>query len=354
MPLLRLVASLKLTVICLIALCFLTVFGTLYQVEHGIYEAKEMYFTSWFVLAGGFFPLPGAQLVMWLFSANLIASLLVRIKDIWRHVGLFMTHIGLLLICFSSFWTFLFSQESYLWLQEGSESNVSLSRELWELAIVDKRQGKNITSAITIQPENVKNSVLEFASFNIKVSVEEYFVNCALQHIHQGGEEDRLLGKSAESDPGYNQPGGIFSVEGSGKPVTLLGDGGAMMIPGMAGVQLALQKRRFPLPERIRLDDVKMAVYKGTGIAKSYESHVTVGGKGGRKVVISMNNPLRIGDTTFFQSGYQNGKVEATTLAVVKNSGRLLPYIASIVMGLGLLFQYFFIHLFRRSAEAES
>ena len=56
-----------------------------------------------------------------------------------------------------------------------------------------------------------------------------------------------------------------------------------------------------------------------------------------------MNAPLRHKGYTLYQASYaelDNGK-EATVLAVVKNSGRLFPYISSIIMAVGLL-----VHLF--------
>ena len=52
-----------------------------------------------------------------------------------------------------------------------------------------------------------------------------------------------------------------------------------------------------------------------------------------------MNEPLRYKGYTFFQSSFIEGpEGETTVLAVVKNYGRLFPYISSIIMCIGLLF----------------
>lgn len=42
------VASMKLTVVCLLLLTTLVVWGTLYQADHGLYQAQQKFFHSWF------------------------------------------------------------------------------------------------------------------------------------------------------------------------------------------------------------------------------------------------------------------------------------------------------------------
>jgi hypothetical protein len=55
-------------------------------------------------------------------------------------------------------------------------------------------------------------------------------------------------------------------------------------------------------------------------------------------VVISMNQPLRIGAWTLYQSSYQETpQGEVSILAVVHDRFVLSPYISSAIMALGLL-----------------
>ena len=54
-----------------------------------------------------------------------------------------------------------------------------------------------------------------------------------------------------------------------------------------------------------------------------------------------MNNPLRYGGQTFYQAGFENND-RVTILQVVRNPGWLLPYIACIMMGAGLVIQFGF------------
>jgi hypothetical protein len=62
-------------------------------------------------------------------------------------------------------------------------------------------------------------------------------------------------------------------------------------------------------------------------------------GKEDREVLIFMNNPLRYGGLTFYQAGFEQGD-RTTILQVVRNPGWLIPYIACIMMGTGLVVQF--------------
>src|SRR5690606_36535296 len=59
---------------------------------------------------------------------------------------------------------------------------------------------------------------------------------------------------------------------------------------------------------------------------------------------IFMNNPLRYAGLTFYQAGFENNDT-TSILQIIRNPSWLLPYIACVVMTLGLLIQ-FGLHLF--------
>ena len=108
---------------------------------------------------------------------------------------------------------------------------------------------------------------------------------------------------------------------------------------------LLLRPERTYLPFEIQLVDFKKIMHPGTKIAKSFSSEVyLVENEKSRRVLIEMNAPLRHKGYTLYQASYaelDNGK-EATVLAVVKNYGRLFPYISSIIMCIGVLLQMIF------------
>lgn len=177
---------------------------------------------------------------------------------------------------------------------------------------------------------------------------------------------------ATDKEPANNLPGGIFSVTGKGhasggqgndKGRRLLLYGGdpvpVKFEEGGHSYFVQLRRKRLPLPFVLRLKDFMMEMHPNTAMARSYKSRVEIlrkeglsaqrasgqaGGLpvnsqiGSREVVISMNNPLRYKDFTLYQSSYAIDPFgrESSTLAVVQNAGRVLPYLASFVTFAGL------------------
>jgi hypothetical protein len=56
-----------------------------------------------------------------------------------------------------------------------------------------------------------------------------------------------------------------------------------------------------------------------------------------------MNNPLRYAGLTYFQAGFENND-RTSILQVVRNPNWILPYVACLMLGFGLIVQ-FGIHL---------
>src|ERR1700751_3180127 len=100
-------ASLKLTIICLACAMVLVFFGTLDQVQIGVYEAQLRYFKSFFL----YFTLPGSQVRIPYFPGgytlgavlliNLISAPLAPFKFTWKKSGILILHSGLILLLIS-------------------------------------------------------------------------------------------------------------------------------------------------------------------------------------------------------------------------------------------------------------
>src|SRR5271169_6617237 len=114
----KLLSSSRITVICLFLLFILTFWGTIAQVQQGLYAAQDRFFNSFFFMAVGTIPFPGAQLVLWVLFINLICSCIINFKKYlqWSHAGLITVHLGLLLYFIAAFMIFHVSQESYVHL----------------------------------------------------------------------------------------------------------------------------------------------------------------------------------------------------------------------------------------------
>jgi hypothetical protein len=107
--------------------------------------------------------------------------------------------------------------------------------------------------------------------------------------------------------------------------------------------EMAFQFKRYYEPYTIGLKKFTHDSYKGTPIPKNFASRVRVINpqkKEDREVVIKMNYPLRYAGNTYYQAGFDERRADETILEVVTNPGWLTPYLACILVGLGLIIQF--------------
>ena len=139
--------SLKLTMVLLVCSMVLVFWGTLAQVEIGLWEAQREYFRSFFVMWGPKgsdwkIPVfPGGYLVGGLLLINLIAAHAYRFKWSAKKAGIFLVHIGLILMLVGQLFTELLQVESSIRLEEGESKNYAESFRDNELAVVDTSGG---------------------------------------------------------------------------------------------------------------------------------------------------------------------------------------------------------------------
>ncbi|MFA5060049.1 MAG: cytochrome c biogenesis protein ResB [Candidatus Omnitrophota bacterium] len=360
----RTLSSVKWAVFCLLALFILVFAGTVYQAEYGLYLAQERFFNSFVFLLFGFLPFPGAQLVLWILFVNLTAAAITRFQYKWSKIGLTVIHGGILLFFISAFVTFYYSFESNLTLNEGESSNVSAAYHNWEISAWEKATGKKSVIAYDADHLN-SNAVLRFDDLGFSLTVKNYYPNSAA--FSESDKKDAVRNSSGISileerpvdhDPVKNIPSGKFVLTQANSPSQDIILFGGDMLPtqitaGAKHYELVLRRKRFELPFAVKLVDFRMTKHPNTEMAKSFESTVEVQTPlASREVIISMNNPLRHNDFTFYQASYSIGRngEETSTLAVVKNKGRVLPYIATIVTFLGLVF-HFSVSLYRMRAK---
>lgn len=349
----RFLASLRITVAGLFLLLVLTVWGTLYQVDHGLYGAQERFYQSWWLFIAGVVPFPGAQTVMLVLFVNLIASLVVVAARGRLRWGFIATHAGLLMMLSAGAVTFYLGQESQLSLEEGESSNSSIDYNDWELSLLpasgtrvqalDRRflkPGRKIEL-----PEGLGVMTIERSLRNCEPTREP-----AADAPHNRDGISGLQPRAPAKEPSDNRPGLIFSLEQDGKSagrfLLWAGDSGSTMIPAPGGGarRITFRQQRLPLPATIELVDFRREMHPGSSIAKSYSSQVIVrnGSEGERKVVISMNKPLRLRGFTFYQSSFSSSPMgrEVSTFSVVRNYGRLMPYIATGLTAAGMMLHF--------------
>jgi len=353
----KFLSSSRITVICLFLLFILTFWGTIAQVQQGLYAAQDRFFNGFFFLAGGFIPFPGAQLVLWVLFINLVCSIVLTFKKYtqWENIGLLIIHFGLILYFVAAFMIFHVSQESNIHLAEGEATNVSTSYQDWELAYwTDEGSERQVTA---FDAKSFKSGIqIPFEDKDFILTVNQFYLNCDAFSDSAVKKDKAILNitgitllteKPLDKEREQNIEGGIFDLKADGKFYSLILYGAeAQPTPVKMGARnyyFILRHKRFPLPFTIRLDHFKAEFHPGTQMAKSYESLVTITtGALERQVRIYMNNPLRYKDYTVYQASYDTDATgrQHSTLAVVKNFARILPYIACFVVFFGLALHF--------------
>lgn len=387
---------------CILLLFVLTFFGTAYQVGHGLFEAKKVFFDSYYFMASmmpqslldlmsaesqeagalawvattfkglrwvlQWVPFPGTQLVLAVLTFNLTTYLINLMLMPKVKLGIVMIHVGLITMLVGGAVTHHWAEESQLTLGEGEAGNTTASYHAWEVALVRDLGGRHEVRALDAAGL-MAGASLDFGVAGLAVKVEE-FLDCCLvdmqaERANAAASRMNIPGLRPvpkNKEPERNIAGGIFSVKGEGeaKRFLLFGEGDIATEPVTVGGQeywLVLRHRRSPMPMTISLEDFKREMHVGTGMAKSYSSRVKMLADGAeREVLISMNKPLRHRGYTLYQASFQEDTrsgAEYSTLAVVHNYGRLLPYISTGIIVLGMIW-HFIVMLIKRAGRKEA
>ncbi len=368
MPLLRALASLRLTVALLAAAMVLIFIGTIAQTRLGVWQAVDQYFRApiaWVDVAmlvgeapGRFrIPIPGGLTIAALLTLNLIAAHTIRFKATRRRIGIIMLHLGLIVLLLGEFVTGFLATEGLMSIDEGAQSSYIEDIRGAELAVVDPSDPE--TDRIITVPGSViaaaasGDGVISDPRLPFDIVVDSWMPNAALVRAEGETPADRGVGLDARAIP---QPR-VSGVEGgrTDTPAAYItlrrGDTrlGTWLVSadlrepqrielGEAAYGLALRFRRTYLPYTLHLKDFRHDVFTGTTIPRNFSSDVRLidPSRGvDRDVRIWMNNPLRYQGRTFYQASYKPDG-SGTVLQVVRNPGWLLPYAACILVGVGM------------------
>lgn len=335
-PLVKALASFKLNLFVLCSLALLVFFGTIYQSKHGLYMAQKVFFDS-LIVHDGWLILPGVRLVMWLAFLNLSAFMIFKFKYTWKKIGLIVSHIGLILILVGGFYNLHFSTESILNLREGEQSSKSEAYYDWQILIADSEK----TVVLPIDISSNKISAKNINTLNQvfpELKIDKFYQNARIFETPFAG----TIAKEFKVKQEYEQNQPCIVLSDKNNQEYFLDNFDHKSFDYQNGYKFILKRKSYELPIIIALEDVERELHPNTQIAKSYSSKIIVKenfAEQGRKAKISMNKPFRYKDYTFFQSGFgiDSDSQEFTSLAVVKNKGRLLPYIASLLTTLGLV-----------------
>ncbi len=362
--------SLKLTVV-LMALSIVLIFAaTLDQVNLGIWAVQQKYFHSLFVLWNvGDIPVPifpGGYLIGGFLLINLIAAQVYRFKLTAKKSGIWLTHIGFILLLIGELITGLWQEEFALRLDEGETRNYSESYRSNELAITETTDPK-FDDVVAIPEKFVaRGDPIQQAKLPFRVVPKIYYPNAALaaRDASTPGAAPTPastgIGLQATATPlpltykqnERNAPAAYIELAGPEGPI------GTWLVfcrPALSAAKLRVRRTHLKIafrfersykPYSLTLLKFSHDRYAGTEIPKNFSSRIRLNspdGRDDREVLIYMNNPLRYAGLTFYQAGFENDD-KTTILQVVRNPSWQLPYISCSLMTLGLIVQ-FGIHL---------
>ncbi|HAM71587.1 MAG TPA: ResB protein required for cytochrome C biosynthesis [Verrucomicrobiales bacterium] len=387
-PYFRLLSSLRLTLVLLVLGLLLVFLGTMAQEPLGLYLSQARFFHSFFVdaasmnaairkslqlvsiyvdplpaaqvLAAPWVPVfPGGYLIGTVLLANLVAAHLERFKFTRKKTGIVMVHAGLILLLLGQLFTDQLATETSMRLAEGETRNFTESDREGELSIVDTSGAEKdrviaVPEALLAQKGDIAPPGLPFT-----IRVREYFPNSFVTNRVGRYTNSLPLATQGFGPEIYAEPAprvtAMDTVDVPTVSVELVApDGplgtwlvsGYIRRPQMVRYQgheyaLNLRPRRHYLPFSLNLIDFRHDKYKGTEIPRNFSSQVRLKNpsKGeDREVLIYMNNPLRYAGLTFYQASFVGEDV--TILQVVENPSWITPYVACVLVGLGLVVQF--------------
>lgn len=357
-------ASLQITIVLIALLIVLVVLCTLAQVHLGVFGAVKVYmrgFLVWWGPAGASWKIPvfpGGALVGLLLLINLTAAMFVRLEFSWRKGGLWLSHIGLILLFAGEFISGGMQIESHMPIKVGQTMNYGEDLRHVEFVAVDPggADAREDTVHAIHQRRLVPGATVSDPRFPFTVKVVKFMTNSRVQQAPvmaakgpaTAGAGTEVIAQEAENAPSeeQNTPSMYAELSAGGKslgtwllstallPQTLELDG--------KKYDLALRLRRVYVPYTLTLKEFHHDVYPGTQIPKNFSSLVRLQDKAtgeDRDVLIYMNHPLRYRGSTYFQASFGENDT-LSILQVVQNPGWTIPYIACILVAAGLAWHF--------------
>ena len=376
-------SSLKLTVVLLSFSLVLIFFGTLDQVQYGIWHTQELYFESFLVVwkfpehapLGQHLhwirvPMPGGYLLGGMLLINLLAAHFTRFKMSWMKCGIFLIHSGLILLLISELMTDILAVESQMPVDEGGTSNYSQGFRENELVFIDRSHPEH-DSVHTIPASLLKpGKRIDVPNTPLSIRTVRYHGNAEIGRATSGSPAESIATRGAAVRMGIivNPKPETYSedeintvtafvevIKGEDSLGTWLVSNvmderfpPQMVDAGDRSFEIALRFTRHYYPFEIELIDFKHEKYPGTEVPFNFSSEVKVTHQDStknQKALIYMNHPLRYEGLTFFQASFAN-QDKTSIFQVVRNPGWLLPYLSVLLMGLGMCAQ-FGMHFFK-------
>ncbi|MDB6078941.1 MAG: hypothetical protein JWO82_2688 [Akkermansiaceae bacterium] len=374
-------SSVGLATALLVVLMIETWLATLEQVDHGLHQTLLKYFNykAWYVLpdaaalsdslAGKYLPpLPGGYWVCALLVLNLILGGVIRIKKTGlKNIGVLLAHFGIIFMVISGGITQIGEKRGIMMLKEGEQADFAQDFINTTIEISAIKDGKvegfvhliDDSNYTDLEGQKTRTVHLPSLPFDIELQAftrngvpvsatsaaperNEPVVDGWFFAARKPGTESELdtpgiYARIIPKDDSVKGQVAILSVA-SYQPLTVRSKDAAYAV--------RLNKRIWPIPFQVRLDDARTKYYPNTNKPASYESDITRIEDGREmKKLIEMNEPMRYAGYTFFQRTMSGADPSSKEVAmsgfeVVRNPSDKWPKYSIIVAGFGLFLHF--------------
>ncbi|TWT76014.1 Cytochrome c biogenesis protein CcsA [Posidoniimonas polymericola] len=309
---------------------------------------------------------PSGLRILWLLAVCMAVSAIGYVGCVLlfkKRSGVVLLHAGVMVLMLGELIVYT-ADEGQMLIPEGGSSNYAVDSRTSELAIVDASDPGHDVVTVVPQGYLANRGVVEAEGLPFKIKPLEFQLNSFLVPLNSGTKYPSTKGAGLGiSAAGVKQVSGVDRKQRSDMPSlyaelldpetdeslgvylfsTAIDRENRGLNPQPVEVdgktyQVALRMKRQYKPYSVELIDFSFDKFIGTSTAKNYSSDVIIHDDSrsvDRQAHISMNNPTRHAGDTLYQLSFDPSET-ATVLQVVTNTGRLIPYLACTMVGLGL------------------
>ena len=311
-----------------------------------------------------------AMRIMWQLAQATFAAVVSYIACVFlfkRKAGMVLLHIGIMGLMLNEIWVTLAHKEHLLVVAEGQASSEVLDVRYHEMAIVDVSD-PDVDRIITVPASKLARlGTISSEELPFDIRCVRYFRNS-----ERGRSQDQVnpatvgiglkfdlieippvsgtaAAKEVDTPAAYvelfdKQNGDSLGIHAISSQ--LLTESADRVTVDGKDYHILLRVERVHKPYLITLNDAIREDYPGSDTPKYYGSEVTIDDSATGEVTeqrIFMNNPLRYGGETFYQSGMPDagpGEPQLSIFQVVTNIGWMIPYVCCMFTVVGLLGQF--------------
>ena len=310
--------------------------------------------------------------ILWQLIKATVAGVLLLIGCVIlfrKRAGIVLLHAGVGLLMVGEILVGVQASEAQMSIEEGRANNYAEDSRAWEVAVIDQTAGDGASFEETVVAADAfeGGETVAVPGRGVSLRIREFFENSQIQRpswdddlVATDGVGTRAVIVPLKPGDGLtssvDQPSAYVDVlDGSGDVLQtlLLASqlGPETVVVGGKPLQVDLRFKRDYKRYVVSLRDMQKQDYVGTDTVQDYSAFIALGDaeSGLRRdgIRVYMNNPLRYAGETLYQSQYYPAGAfaagrskEITRLQIVSNRGWMIPYVACMIVAVGMLAQF--------------